>query len=676
MKRILLIIILSICTLISYAQNTEPWTWPIAGQETGQGIIYKPQDYIEQELNNEGLFIGAEQGTKVICPADAVLNGVSIVYYPNLHSVRRCDWSNNLDSCTQEVRQDNSKRNILPQYVTHQIALQIGNKNLLISGLHVEHLPKSGTKVPKGTVLGTVEYAFHNIKQPHIMIDISGRNPDPMTPFGLKSTFKPATPTKPKPVLSRAEAESDYRRLASSVREIYPSLTDLMSLEDYDAFVEQQIQSIPDSISLSDFAQMVKQYNEKIHDSHLSINCPTPGKPAPKGYQVRLSPLYFGLMEGKCYVTMTTEPYKSYFGREIVKIDGKPAAEVCAITKHNSSIYDAHVQSVHDYYPAFWAASDYANSCGPQKAGSKIALDFADGEHLEAELVPNWKSYIEEHGRLWNRMFYTNIASMKNKKVRRVVVNDSIRIIALTRFELNELETDSLIDYIHKLEAKHIPHLIFDVRDNPGGNVQLLDRITKALMGRMVDKPHYSYQMANDYLFQSPIDNYIPGDTIFGWMHPVEGKPGIYALPEAPDPYAPQAPDSNAPQAPDIDSLGYNGNLYILIDSRSASASAYLAGCIKRNKRGLLFGRETMSAYHTETCVKFASIHLPNSQFTARIPMLRDVIDDTVDDRLPAGRGVIPDFNFPMSFEEYKYDKDYVYSKALKYIQEGKKVEN
>ena len=589
-----------------------------------------------------------------------MLNGINIVYYPNLHSVRMCDWIHNLDSCTREAQQDFNKRNILPQYVTHQISLQIGNKNLLITGLHVEHIAKGGIKIPKGTILGSVEYAFHAIEQPHIEIAISGRDPDPMTPFGLKSTFKPATPTKPKPVLSRAEAESDYRRLASSIREIYPSLTDLMSLEEYDAFVEQQIQSIPDSISLTDFAQMMKRYNEKIHDSHLNINCPTPGKTAPKGYQLLLSPLYFGWMEGKCYVIMTTEPYKSYFGREIVKIDGKPAGEVCSLTKHNSNLYDAQVQSVHDYYPAFWAASDYANYCGPQKPGSKIALDFADGEHLEAELIKKWNEYIPEHGRLWNRMRYTNIATLKDKRIRRITPNDSVWVIALSRFELNEVETDTLIGYIHEAEAKHITHLIFDIRDNPGGHAHLLNKVTKALMGRMVDKPHYSYEMANDYLFQSPIDNYIAGDTLFSWMHPVESKKGIYALPKE--------FEADESQAPDIDALGYNGNLYILIDSRSASASAYLAGCIKRNKRGLLFGRETMSAYHAETCVKFASIHLPNSQFTARIPMIRHVIDDTVDDRLPAGRGVIPDFNYPMSFEEYKYEKDYIFRQASDYI--------
>ena len=67
-----------------------------------------------------------------------------------------------------------------------------------------------------------------------------------------------------------------------------------------------------------------------------------------------------------------------------------------------------------------------------------------------------------------------------------------------------------------------------------------------------------------------------------------------------------------------IDTLGFGGRLYVLVDSRSASASAFLAGAVKRNDRGYIVGRETMSAYHQETCIKFANIYLtPLDNFIA-----------------------------------------------------------
>ena len=660
MKHILSSIILSICTLVSYAQNNEPWAWPIAGQDAGQGIIYKPQDYIEKEFNFDHLFIEAEQGTNVICPADAVVSSTDIIYQESLEYFNIFHWKNNLDSCTLEARKEARMYHLMDSYVTHSISLKIGDKELHISGLHIKNPFKSGTKIAKGTNIGTVDHAYHAISRPHLMVEvsISGISADPMSPFGLKSTFKAPIATKPKETLTHAEAEADYRKLASSVREIYPSLTDLMSLEEYDAFVEQQVKLIPASISLADFAQLIQYYNEKIHDSHLNIDCPLPKKPVPQGHSVMYSPLNFGEMEGKCLVIMTTDKYKDYIGKEIVKIDGKPALEVCAISRHKNNLYDAKVQSVQDYHVAYRAGFDYAEHCGPQKPGSKIVLDFADEEHLEATLIKHQYDYFIDHQRYFGWYYYSNLANHKHLRCYRKVVNDSIWAIALTDFQLNEVETDTLLGYIHEAEAKHIPHLIFDIRDNPGGNSELLDKVTKALMGRWHDTPHRTYQIANSSIFKSEIDNYIPNEPILGWMYPVKGKEGLYSLTD----------DSGSNSTFGIDSLGYNGKLYVLIDSRSASAAAYLAGCIKRNRRGLLFGRETMSGYHVETCIKFASIHLDNSQFTARIPMVRAVIDDTVNDRLPAGRGVIPDFNFPMTFEEYYCKKNYVYRKALEYI--------
>jgi len=162
-------------------------------------------------------------------------------------------------------------------------------------------------------------------------------------------------------------------------------------------------------------------------------------------------------------------------------------------------------------------------------------------------------------------------------------------------------------------------------------------------------------------IFKSPTLNWPEGDTIFHGFVPVEGRKGFYQMQEEED---------NATLST-IDSLGFGGRLYVLIDSRSASASAFLAGAVKRNYHGYVVGRETMSAYHCETCIKFANIYLPNSEFQASIPMVRVVIDETVSDRLPARRGVIPDCDIPMTEEEFHYEGDYILDRTLQLIADG-----
>ena len=55
---------------------------------------------------------------------------------------------------------------------------------------------------------------------------------------------------------------ADYKQLTSSVKEIYPSLEDFMTEQEYDRFVSKQLKRIPaDGIALKDFADIVYDYN-------------------------------------------------------------------------------------------------------------------------------------------------------------------------------------------------------------------------------------------------------------------------------------------------------------------------------------------------------------------------------------------------------------------------------
>jgi hypothetical protein len=52
------------------------------------------------------------------------------------------------------------------------------------------------------------------------------------------------------------------------------------------------------------------------------------------------------------------------------------------------------------------------------------------------------------------------------------------------------------------------------------------------------------------------------------------------------------------------------------------------------------------------TALKFADIRLPNSLQTIRIPLVQLVFDTIVCDRLPKGRGLLPDYPVPLTYNE------------------------
>ena len=650
----------------------DVWLWPIEGQQAGDGILYRPQDNIGKELNFDNLFITAPEGTRVVCPADAVVTSYDYSYYTSLTTSSSWGWTDKpYDEFISGEKEYFRSKGWDIRCLTLAVGLRIGDKTLWIHGLRPLTPFPTGTRLKRGDTIGTVGYAYHAITEPHIDLSVSTRSmaDDPMTPFGLRTTFRRPEPRPTKFHLTHDEAASDYRQLASSVKDIYPSLDDLMTDEEYDAFVAEQLVRIPlDGLPLKDFAALIKDYNSVIHDSHLSISCRVPDDPKikTKGLRYGLPPLFFGhvamgdsLGTMACVVLMTDSAHADYVGRRIANIDGRPASDLISITRRNSTAYDAGVRSVGDYFACYWNAIDYGLELGLQPAGHKIVYEFEDGERLEMPLVPSY-SAKQYPTAVWARNQYINRRKRGPFEVR--MENDSVMYIGISTFSLNQLDTDSVIDAIHAAERDNVPFLIFDVRNNYGGDAGVQARITRALLGRTPDCPHTGYQRVNGHLFKSPTLNWPESDTIFGSnFRSIEGRKGLYLMEEEED---------NATIS-FIDSLGYNGHLYVLIDSRSASASAFLAGAIKRNNRGYIVGRETMSAYHTETCIKFANISLTNSQFKATIPMVRVVIDETVNDRLPALRGVIPDCNIPMTEAEFHYDGDYILDRTLQLIAAG-----
>ena len=98
-------------------------------------------------------------------------------------------------------------------------------KHVVISGLNPDRAFKSGEEVERGEILGKIHYCYKKIAQPCIRIGINKyeKVTDPMTPFGLKSTYIEPVDTPRKQTLTHVEAEADYRQLASSIKEIYPS---------------------------------------------------------------------------------------------------------------------------------------------------------------------------------------------------------------------------------------------------------------------------------------------------------------------------------------------------------------------------------------------------------------------------------------------------------------------
>ena len=121
----------------------------------------------------------------------------------------------------------------------------------------------------------------------------------------------------------------------------------------------------------------------------------------------------------------------------------------------------------------------------------------------------------------------------------------------------------------------------------------------------------------------------------------MEGKEGFYA------------PSENSRVLYPDSTLNYRGRLYILTDETSCSAASLFPSVLVRNRRAVTVGRETMTGYHYMTAMKYNEVRLPNSMIVLHIPLVLEVFDTAVTPRTPKGRGLMPDYPVPATYEEY-----------------------
>lgn len=645
------------------AQTAEAlYQWPIEGAKAGEGILYRPQEYIDNEHNFDRLFIGAELGTNVVSPCDGVVTYISLNYLHSLNSSSsRGGRSGSFNEIVEQHRESMEKNGQDIKYLSYQIHIKSNDGNTLyIGGLSTDAPLATGQNVKKGDVLGKVHYSYKKIHQPSIHIGVSkgGKPDDPLTPFGLKTTFIPPVNREPKKVLSQSEAIADYRQLASSIKEIYPSLDDFMTEEEYDAFVEGEIAKIPESISLVDFARLVMNYNRRIHDSHMWFNYGINLSP----HKTQMwSPLLFGMVGGKMRVLNTTEEYKTYVGREIERIDGKHVDTLCMeLLPYTSMIYDAQVESVLEHQLVSMPSFLYYRMDKDAQKGGKTTFTFVEGEKLTVPLmkaVPStWYKY---DGKIMSNWHAALNRVVRKENVRCEILNDSTAHIWLGNFNLMETEEDSMLVFLDHIEKRGCNNLIIDLRNNPGGNPSVLYKLVNAVMDEPI-KSKGGYMKVNTQTIKSSTLNYPSGTVMFEDYKEIPGRKGYYKMNE---------PKESSPS--DTAKALYTGHIYILINANSASASTTFAGIMKRNARGYVIGRETKTAYHCMNALRFADIMLHNSMFKCHIPITRIVSDEFVCEDFPYGRGVIPHLNIPITYEEVTSNGNLIYDKALELIRDG-----
>ena len=651
LKRLFLVLLAAVSFVTASAD--EPWQWPVAGAEAGDSIIYKPQTYIGEELNFYHLFIAAPLDAVVVASDDCVVTSVGWNYSPSLSSATSSgiEPGEDFDARAKDMA-EGIGQGVDPKYVNHAIGLKVADgRTIYISGLRIDRAFKTGESIARGDTLGRVRYSYRLVEEPSVMFSVTtrgGKVDDPMTPFGLATTFIPPQELKPVTELTVEQAHEDIDVMIDAFIDCYPSLDDLISREELEKYRRETKASVTETIPIKKFREIMERTNALLHDSHVAFwGIPSSG-------EQRYWDVYIGRVGDDVRIVLAMDGFEEYLNRRVTSVDGIPADSLLRMSAQYIGGYDAAVEEYlkcTQFGTLMWSYIDYR----PDTEGRGCEVTFDDGTslHVEGHI---WKG--EKLSYSPSRRDYLSVnRTGKNFDVK--MLNDSVAYIGLATFQLNEVETEQIRDFI---AAHHsAPHLIFDMRNNGGGH----DEVLRKLLSYCSDRPYvavegYSKVMHHSFPSFAHARNYTADMELFGDEYTAEdGRDGLYCRSES----QPIMPDSVA---------HYGGRLYVLVNENSCSAATLFPANVLRSHRGLIIGRETRTAYHYMTALKFVDICLPHSRVTWHIPLVKCVFDTTENPRIPYGRGVIPDIYVPLTYEEVaSTNGDAILNRALEAIANG-----
>jgi C-terminal processing protease CtpA/Prc len=658
MKTILIVPVFLLISMISVSAQNQAPVWPISGQKAGKDILYKPQDYIGTEKNYEDLFITAPEGTPVLSPVSGTIIDMAYKYFVSgslLDIYKITVPSNKIDIVTYDKQQRkllaNNSKNIDAQFISISIGIFCGtNETYWISGLRPIQYFKTGHKINKGDVIGTAGFCYKPISQPCIKLarTLNSKAADPMSPFGLKSTFIAFKPAPLRDEMTVAEQLADFSVFRQALEEGHPGLYDYTSRANMDTTFELVRKEIIGPKSRAKFIWLLQTVLDSIRDSHTSLSNIS-GQPFhSKEFNIDL-PVHFGFQHDSLLVSQTLPEYKNLLQKRIVKIDNDSAESLLktirVFTDAQEGYIDVHRDLRRLIFYVFYAYGSNRNE------GDSVTLTFSDGTKAGLK-------YKTMTGRV-NYSPSIIYKPMVNKSFEMKSVDAKTAYLHIYTFELTQTDEDSIRGFVNTISKSACRNLIIDLRDNPGG----YESSCQQLFSLFADRPFTSsvgrkVKGNGKYNFLKNTNNY--GDdsfVLFPDYKEIEGKDGYYMMN---DQYT--KPDSI---------VHFGGKLYLLANDYSYSASSEFASLVHKYKQGgVIIGRETGTCYYQMNAEKYANVYLKNSGLELRMPLVKLLFDNEMDKTIPWGHGVIPDYNIRWTFNEYFNIEDPILKFTLNLIRE------
>jgi hypothetical protein len=439
---------------------------------------------------------------------------------------------------------------------------------------------------------------------------------------------------------AKAELQEDYLVLKNILEAKHPSLYWYTSKDSMDLYFSKYYYAIPDSMTEQQFAwHILAPLVDKIHCGHTSIGMSKAYLKWAENRRLPAFPLFLKVWNDTMAVTGNLDRKDSIFKR------GTLITAVNGISNHNI------IQKMFDYLPE----DGYANNINYIRLSANFSYYHRNIYGISKNYIVSHKdiSGIERTDTLpvyiaprdsTRKDSLAKAARKKLPKEKKILQYRSLEIDSSGKFAimtLNSFSNGRLRSFFRKsfkkLKKENIGNLVLDIRSNGGGNVNL-----STLLSRYISRS--PFKVADTVFAKAgalgPYTKYIRGkffNNIELFFIARKKKDGLYHIRN-------MEKKLINPKKNDH----YNGDVYVLTNGPTFSASALFCNTVKGQPGITLVGEETGGGWYGNNGIMIPDIILPNTRTRVRLPLFRIVQYHHIPNK---GTGVIPDIYIPTNYE-------------------------
>lgn len=491
--------------------------------------------------------------------------------------------------------------------------------------------------------------------------------------------------------LHSAEAlHEDVDKLYTQLKRNHPKLYQYITKQDLEFKLDSLKQSITTPLTSKAFYRKLAPVFATIRQGHLSL------RPARKRYKKKdwkalkkkkfeFYELDFEYLDEKLWVKRTVGKDSSHVGAEVLRIDGTPVKSLIETYKtrfasdgYNTTLYN---RAVGRFFKVFYVRDrgfldslevtfrtpDSTYSKMFKRVSKKTKKTPKDTLNAKQDsLKPPTPKKKPSKADLKARQ----LAKKKKRKTNKVYGYIS-RSKEYTR-NFKFIGTDSTVAYMkvrgfsngnyktfykesfQKIKTLKTKHLIIDLRDNGGGRVAEVQYLYSFLTDQPFQFTEKS-EVANRWPFLKVLTSNttpIVVKSIATLLTPLFVGHSLFKIRKQDDKLYYNLRDSKLKQP---HALHFDGEVYVLINGNSFSASSLIATHLKATQRATFVGEETGGAYNGCVAGFYKMYELPATKLIARIGLMQL---EAPYKQEPDGYGIRPDVEILPTAKDRAADRD------------------